>query len=293
MTAVSVVIPAYNAAATIGQAVDSALAQSWKDLEVIVVDDGSTDETGSIVDAYPSPVRCIHKSNEGVSMARNEGVERAEGRYVAFLDADDYWSPEKLERQVGLLEDEPDVGCCFTAVTRVDEALRPVARIPARRYPDYCRALLLESMVISTGSSSLMVRRGVIDEVGGFDPRFSQCADWDYAIRLSQATRIAPIDEPLVYYRAASGRMSSDIGLLERDTFAVLDNFFGQPRSALYAGDKRHIYSNHWMILAGSYLEAGARRDAVRCLMQGLRTYPPNVTRPAGLPWRRLKRSLA
>jgi glycosyltransferase involved in cell wall biosynthesis len=258
-----------------------------------VVDDGSTDGTAEIVGAYPSQVRRIAKENQGVARARNDGIRATRGKYVALLDADDTWMPSKLKLQTGLLEDQPEIGLCFTGALRVNNELEPIEPIPAQRHADYCEALLLHSMVVSGSCSSVMFRRHLADEVAGFDPDLSQCADWDFMIRMAQATRIAPIPDLLVNYRTGAGRMSSDVGLLERDTFAVLEKFFRGDGAARYAPKKRRIYSNHWMILAGSYLEAGARRDAVRCLMNGLRAYPPNVARPAGLPWRRLKRRLA
>jgi len=112
---VSVVIPAYNAAWCVGQAIDSALAQSFVDREIIVVDDGSTDDTPRVLAGYGSRIRIVSKPNGGLSSARNAGVAAAQGEFVAFLDADDRWLPAKLARQVALMREEPRLAFCSTA----------------------------------------------------------------------------------------------------------------------------------------------------------------------------------
>lgn len=116
---VSVIIPAYNCEAYAGEAVGSALAQTYRDVEVIVVDDGSTDDTPDVLAAISDPrLHVIRQPNRGISAARNAGLDAATGAYIAFLDADDRWLPTKLERQLRLMEAEPDVVACFTDFTR-------------------------------------------------------------------------------------------------------------------------------------------------------------------------------
>jgi len=288
MPLVSVVIPAYNAGRTLADTVESVLAQTLDDLEILVVDDGSTDATATVAGGFGGPVRCISKANGGVSSARNTGVEAAQGRYVAFLDADDLWESDKLERQVEILESDPEAGACYTGIRRVDDGLQTVGESPAKTYPDLCRALLLFSGVVNISSS--VVRRSLAPL---FDLRFSQCADWDYFLRLSAMTRLVAIPDLLVLYRSSPGRMSSDVGLLERDTFAVLDSFFAGPLSDRYEQLWRRIYSNHWMILSGSYLHAGDMTASLRALASGLRLYPANAGRPLGAPLRWLRRLTA
>lgn len=285
MPLVSVVIPAYNAERTLRDTVASALAQTLDDLEILVVDDGSHDGTAAVAGAFDKRVRCLSTPNRGVSRARNTGIETARGRYVAFLDADDQWEPDKLRRQVEVLEADPDVGASYTGIRRVDDALRTTGQTQAVPYPDLCQALLLYSGVVNMSSS--VVRRSVAPL---FDPRFSQCADWDYFLRLSRLTRFAAISEALVLYRTSPGRMSSDIGLLERDTFAVLDNFFAGRLGDDYRHLRRRIYSNHWMILSGSYLHAGNPASSLRALATGLALHPANARRPLGAPVRWARR---
>jgi glycosyltransferase involved in cell wall biosynthesis len=287
---VAVAIPAYNAAATLGAAIDSVLGQTYRDLALTVVDDGSTDETVSVARSRGDRVRVLEAAHGGVSRARNAGVAGADSELVAFLDADDLWEPEKLERQVQALDARPDAGMCFTAVTRVDGDLRPLAVTAAEERADFCRDLLLHSSVVPAAPSAALIRRSMFDEVGRFDPRFSQCADWDILLRLSLVTKFAALDEPLVRYRQAPGNMSSDIRHLERDTFAVLDAFYAEPRPAEHVAIRRRVYSNHWLIVSGSYLHQGRWKDAARCLRRALVADPTNLGRPAGLPLRWARR---
>lgn len=287
---VSVIIPAYNAEHFIRKTLDAVLAQTFSDFEVIVVDDGSKDQTASLVQSYGPPIYCIQQPNAGVSCARNTGIAKAGGRYVAFHDADDLWEPTKLEKQVALLDSHPEIGLCFTGVQRIDLNDKLIGEIIARDYPDFCEALLLYSCVVSGSCSSAMVRREVIEKAGGFDPTFSTSADWEYWLRLSLLTRFAPIAEPLVFYRVSPGSMSSDPALVERDTFAVLNKFFSNEPPEKYVWLKDRVFSNHWMIIAGCYLHAGRLKDSLRCVGRGLRLYPPNIIRPMGMPRRWLRR---
>ena len=291
MPEVSVVIPAYNAERTLAATLRSVIDQSLSDFEVIVVDDGSTDHTKDVaLEPRDDRIRVLSVPNGGVSRARNHGIASAASDLVAFLDADDIWLRAKLARQVEVMRRKPNIGMCFVGAMRVDDRLEPIGPLPANDYPDFCDALLLYSVVVSGTCSSGLVRRQLALDIGGFDPAFSQTADWDFWIRLSQATDFAPIADTLVLHRAHAGSMSSDIRLLERDTFAVLDKFFGGANSAPYGHMRSRIYSNHWMICSGSYVHAGRRADAIRCLVTGIRTYPPNVTRPLGFPWRWIQR---
>lgn len=288
---VSVVVPAYNAEATLLSTLKSVLDQTLKNIEVLVIDDGSLDRTSDIARSLGGPVRCVVQENSGVSVARNRGIESARGRYIALLDADDTWHRDKLRKQVSVLEAHPTVMGTYVGVVRVSAEGKIIEHLPAREFDDLCQSLLLHSSVIPTSPSSLLLRREVFDLVGLFDPAFSQCADWDFLIRASLKVRLAPVDEWLVRYRTAAGNMSSDIALLETDTFAVLDKFYSSHDSGPYVGIKDRVYSNHWLILSGSYLHDGQRWDSARCLVNALRRDPRNLRYPLGLPLRRLRHS--
>src|ERR1051326_205992 len=126
MPQVSVIIPTYNSAHYLADAVESVLSQTFQDIEVLIIDDGSTDETETVIQRYGSLVRCFRQRNSGVAVARNRGIEESRGEYVAFLDADDTWLPHKLERQLAALDECSDYGACYSAFTVVTSDLAPI-----------------------------------------------------------------------------------------------------------------------------------------------------------------------
>jgi len=153
------------------RAVDSVMGQSFQDFELLVVDDGSTDDTRAVLSEYGDRIRLLTKENGGPAAARNHGLQNARGEYVAFLDADDYWIREKLQRQVELLDTRPAVGFCSTATQVVDSAGRPAGDWPCRPdagpLPDI---LFLHGTVISGSTSGVLARRQLVEAIGGFDP---------------------------------------------------------------------------------------------------------------------------
>lgn len=288
---VSVVIPAYNAEDTIRTTLLSVLSQTYPNIEIVVVDDGSTDRTSDVVERIEAPIQFIPQENSGVSAARNKGIEAAKGRYIALLDADDVWHPDKISKQVTLLESIPEIMGAYVGVIRISKTGEVLQYLPAIAFEDLCRSLLLHSSVIPNSPSSLLLRREAFSHIGGFDPEFSQCADWDFLLRASLAIRLTPVSEWLVKYRTWSGNMSSNISLLERDTLAVLSKFYSSLESATpFLDIKRRVYSNHWMILSGSYLHNQQFRDSLRCLANALREDPTNLRYPLALPVRFIRR---
>jgi glycosyltransferase involved in cell wall biosynthesis len=293
MPTVSVVIPAYNAEATIVETLASLFAQSFPDFEALVVDDGSSDRTAEVAAGTgDARVRVISIANGGVARARNRAVAEAQGEMIAFLDADDLWDPRKLELQVAALEREPQAGWCVTGGVRIDGSSREIAPLPLLAPADVCMTLLLHSMTVGHLSSG-MVRKPLLEQVGGFDARFSQCADWDLWLRLSVAAPVAVVADKLLLYRTTEGNMSSNVALLERDTFAVLDSFFATPAATPYRAARNRVYGTHWMICAGSYLHHSQPREALRCTLRGVITYPASLTRALGMPLRWLRRASA
>src|SRR5262245_29639297 len=206
---VSVVIPAYNCAPFIREALDSVFAQNYPSLDVIVVDDGSTDETCDVVASYGSAVTLVRQKNSGAAVARNEGIRRARAEYIALLDADDIWLPGKLRLQVDHLESHADVGMCCTLwhLLYPDSAGRyhiEGAAAPQSASVDprcagwvYCE-LLLDCEV---WTSTVLMRRDLADRVGGFDPKLRRGQDYDYWLRASRVSKIDRLDAPLALYR--------------------------------------------------------------------------------------------
>jgi glycosyltransferase involved in cell wall biosynthesis len=291
MPVVSVVIPAYNAARFLPDALDSVLAQTFRDLEVLVIDDGSTDATPETLARYRSPVRCIRQSNAGVSTARNRGIAEACGRYVAFLDADDTWMPHRLENQMKALAQHPECGACFSAFTFVREDLTPLAVSRREHGAASLAELLLHGNVVGSGSTVLCLR-AVFDAAGAFDPALSQCADWDMWVRLAARTDFLYLDEPLATYRQHATNMSRDAARLERDSLRVLERGFampGLPPSVL--SRERTAYARNYMVLAGCYFHARRCRDFVRCAALAVAMDPRQVCHLVGFPLRSFARA--
>lgn len=290
--AVSVIVPAYNAAATLQETLESVVAQTFTDFELLVLDDGSTDATAQVALSFKDlRVRVISLTQGGVARARNLAVDEARGSLIAFLDADDVWLPRKLERQVALLDERPDVGLCVTRATRIDADSRPTGEMPIlETSDDYTAALLLHSSIAGSVSAAV-IRRELFQQVGGFPCGQRQAEDWDLWLRLSVQTSIAVIPEALVRYRVHSGNASGVARELERDTFPTLDRFFASPLSGPYTHLRKRVYARHWMICSGSYLHQRQLGASLRCLVRGLATSPASVRQPLGLPIRWLRRA--
>ncbi len=209
MPLVSVVIPTYNMAAFIGQAISSVLAQSMTDLELVVVDDGSTDETAQVVSGFGDRVSYIHQANNGGNSARNRGVAAAHGRYVAFLDADDTWLPEKLELQLRVFDEYPSVGFvgCGYQVQNHD-GTRSHETVVRRNYPSrdaFVRALQI-CQILPGSASGVVVRRQTLLEAGPFDQSIRIAEDWDMWLRLAQLCDVHFVEQVLVTIRRHGGK---------------------------------------------------------------------------------------
>jgi glycosyltransferase involved in cell wall biosynthesis len=191
---VSVVIPTYNRAAFLAEAIQSALAQTFTDLELIVVDDGSTDHTAAMVRSINDPrVHLVSVRHSGLpARGRNAGVERARGRYIAFLDSDDLWDSSKLDDQLAALAERPDCRWCHTGGRCIDEVGAPHPQWPNARLASegwILEALFRRHEGINT--SSVLVDRALLLEVGGFDETFVRGEDYDLWVRLAMRSPIA------------------------------------------------------------------------------------------------------
>jgi glycosyltransferase involved in cell wall biosynthesis len=194
---VSVIIPVFNGEQTIKRALDSVMAQAFSSLEIIVVDDASSDRTVDLVAQYRDDRLTTIRSaeNRGAGAARNNGIAAARGRWIAFLDADDAWKPAKLERQIGLLErSRESVAGCATGY-HLEKSGRKQA-INLKLTPEQFRRDILFGCTISPGST-LVVNRYVFDEIGGFDESFRRLEDWDWLLRFSERYDMEFVPEPL------------------------------------------------------------------------------------------------
>jgi len=199
---VTVVIPLYNARDVILQTVRSVLGQTWRDFELLVVDDGSTDGAGDLLKGLDPRIRYLRQENAGVAAARNRGIAEAQGDAIALLDHDDLWHPAKLERQVTVLDARPEVGMVITDVMHIDRSGKPMGIVGAGYNPSEDFARLFVQGYVPTPSAAI-IRKKVLDTVGGFDEAFGSAGmdDHDLWPRIAAACAIANIAEPLTFHR--------------------------------------------------------------------------------------------
>ena len=215
---VSVVIAAYNAERWIAGAIRSVLGQDYPVLEVIVVDDGSTDATREVVVPFQELVRYVFQENAGSAAARNHGIRLARGELVAFLDADDLWLPGKLAAQVACLQAHPDCGWCYTDAWLVDASTRS-KKVRLSQLSPMTEGWVLEALLLSNfvPFSSALVRREALEAVGGFregpDRRISE--DWDLWLRMAAYYPVCRVAEPLVLIRDHADRKTGTAALDE------------------------------------------------------------------------------
>jgi len=265
---VSVVIPAYNAASTIEETLASVFRQTVPDVEVVVVDDGSTDQTASVLARYGDRIRVLNKVNEGrPAAARNAGVRAARGHYIAFLDADDLWAEEKLALQIAVLDQDPALGLVYTADTTIDARGTELSVNPC--LPD-ARGRIYELLSVRNVmvGSSVMIRRQAFDEAGGFDEDLTSVENWDLWIRIARRWAIEYIDQPLTLYRVHEGNRSGNVELRRRNVFRVLAKHH-DPRDCSPGGRRRRreaYFHAYFDVLGKAYfgrLEMGRARMAL------------------------------
>lgn len=222
MPKVSVIIPVYNCENYIREAIDSVLAQTYKEFELIVIDDGSTDNSGRIVrEEFGRAATYYYQENGGVAKARNAGIRRSRGEYIAFLDADDVWTPEKLAAQVSILDSMPEVGLVHSDLEFIDSNGRHLKFWKSAHRRDSYARQFLKGHVIATQAS--LIRRAIIERAGLFDEDFPAAGyeDLEFCIRVGQLGEIYCVERPLVKHRDRLDGMSYNeaIGLGNREIF--------------------------------------------------------------------------
>jgi len=275
---VSVVIPTYNYARYLGEAIESALAQSVRPLEVIVVDDGSTDDTERVAAAYP--VRYVRKENGGEASARNVGVRAAQGEFIAFLDADDKWTPGKIERQLETAE-RTRAAVIHTDFMHWDGARTwdvPSGR--AKFYGDCYRKFFWGSP--GSTPTTFMVRRSCFDEIGLFREIVpgGLGVDLDMWLRLARRFQFAFVPEKLALKRAHGSNMTRQNGLGEESYFWVYRKALkADPKLAIELGKEsiRNNLARHAYYAAYGYRAEGNQRKAARYFLRAAMLRPTNV----------------
>ena len=294
---VSIIIPTYNCALYIAETIASILNQSFKDIELIVVDDGSTDATRDIVASFGSSVRLVTQANAGVCVARNRGIREAAGKYICLMDHDDYWFPHKLARQISMLEQQPETGVVYSSfiLWHRDESggqFPSPNTFDLNSYSDdtvpefsgwiYHQFLIDCWMLTSTA----MFRAEIFDQCGLFDESLPYSEDWELWLRISHSYPFVQLRRPTTLYRQHAhqgNRLARDIdyrtrllqdavkkwGLCSRDGRCVTRQAFNRQLA---------IYHSAFAL---GHLRAGNKKLAITSLLKSWTTYPRNI-RPLG-----------
>lgn len=233
MPTVTVVIPTYNAINYLPKTLESLLNQTFTDFEVIIIDDGSTDTTAQWLGNLTDPkIEIVVQTNQCVAVARNLGITKAKGDYIAFLDSDDLWEPTKLEKQVQCLEANPDVGLVNTWIESIDEQGNHLSIVQAPEVEGKVWNQIIVENPILCGSVPL-IRRSCFKTVGVFDPNLLSAEDWDMWIRIAASYSFALIREPLVSYRQHLKSKSNNLEMHLLHRLKIIDKTFQSVPSQL------------------------------------------------------------
>ncbi|HWQ72589.1 MAG TPA: glycosyltransferase [Desulfitobacteriaceae bacterium] len=205
---VSVIIPTYNHESYIREAVGSVLGQTYPNIEILVVDDGSTDQTKKVLAPYLSKINYIYKANGGTASALNTGIAGATGRYISWLSADDVFRPQKIARQVAKMESGPDLGFIYSSFAVIDALGRIQYEIHSPYYSNKKDMVLKLAEGCFINGSTVMMRKAALEKAGGFDESLAQAHDYDLWLRLIHAFPVGFQDEVLLNYRWHGKNMS-------------------------------------------------------------------------------------
>lgn len=291
---VSVVIPAYNAARTIRETLESVGRQTMRDLEVIVVNDGSTDNTLEVVRSIADPrIHVVSQENTGHAGARNAGISLAGGKYIAVVDADDVWLPHKLEQQLTVLRSRPRSRALHSSAIHVDDTLRPL-------FVGRCRDeqnTLLDVLCLRRLPGfmcTLLIDRELLVELGGFDSSLIILQDWELAIRLAWRNELHSASAPVVLYRVHGSNQSKQLELHIEPGERILARVFADPGlPTMIRARKGYVYSHFYAMLAGGALQLRRLSEAGHWARKAIRADPAILPHLVGLPARRLEKRVS
>lgn len=283
---VSIVVPAHNSAGYIGEALESAAKQTFSDHEIIVIDDASQDDTVATVRRVcPRATVIVRPENGGPACSRNDGIRRAAGEWIAFLDADDVWVTRRLEIQLDAARRLPDAGM-FCAPTLPCGAAEPPAR-----HTEQARRLDLDAFATfnPVATSTVLARRSILEKEGGFDPRFRGPEDYDLWLRVAARAPVWELASPLAFYRYRAQSLSTDDRRFLPEVLRVVDKAYG-PGGALHGRRGRNrARAYHYLACSWMAAERRAPGAALRLFTVSLILWPLPFTPYTGRRWSRTK----
>jgi len=254
MPTISVIVPAYNAENTILETIGSVQQQTFSDFELIVINDGSNDRTLELLKSLTdSRLKIFSYENGGLCVARNRGISHASGKFVAFLDADDLWTQDKLELQLAALQQHPEAAVAYSWTSYIDEQGKLLSVDKPIFFKGNVYARLLVNNFLANGSNPL-IRREAIESIGGFDPAIPPCADWDFYLRLAAKWHFFVVPKHQIFYRQSSQTMSAKIEIMEEKLLIMVEKIFREnPTKILYF--KGQVLAKIYQYCAEKYLQ--------------------------------------
>lgn len=277
---ISVIIPTYNAEKYISETIQSVISQTFKDWELIIVDDGSSDRSSNLIKELSETeprINYLYQENAGVSKARNKGLEKASGDIIALLDADDLWHENKLEI-VSEIFDRNEVDWTFSDVLEFEiNGKEHIKKLDKSN--DFLKSLLLWDGKVLTAPSGIVFKKSCFDKGCKFDPNFSTAADQDFAIQLASKYKGFHIPQVLWSYRILENSMCRNIELMEKDHTAVYQK--AEVNQLFYSYRfKKICFSNLYWILAGSWWVNGAnKKRGLYYILKGILNNPVSLTK--------------
>jgi glycosyltransferase involved in cell wall biosynthesis len=270
MSIVSIIIPTFNRKFMVCKAIDSALNQTYKDIEIIVVDDGSSDNTQELlVQKYRDKIKYFYQENRGVAGARNAGIQESRGEYIAFLDSDDTWMPAKLDAQMKIFQSDTDVGLVYCGYTTLDMQGEIVGQVkPA------CKGMIYYDLVLGNqmGASSVVIKRECVEQIGFFQGRYSPAEDYEYWLRISRKYKVDFVEDPLVQYVTHDQGLSQNGRAMEQAVMRILEDHW--QGNQLNGNLMHRSYSNNCVNLAWNYYRNGDH-DSFKQLLHLALTHCP------------------
>jgi glycosyltransferase involved in cell wall biosynthesis len=292
--AVSVVIATYNRARYLSETIDSVLGQNFTDFELIIVDDGSTDDTGNLVGAYRSKIRYVHQENRGPSAARNSGVRHARGSWISIQDSDDLCAPNHLETLYGYAKNHPECGMVFANGAYLNGAEHArdtiIPRAKSRRLAESGVGLqdLFDKSIVRLQAA--LISKACYDALPGHDERLRISMDLDLAFRIHNRYRVAYLDEIVFYYRKHEGNSSADQELRLSENIQVMQKLMAEnPQARAILGERRVAarLAYRYYRLAKAHWTKGRFMEARRAIGEAVALCPTSVKyRLYQLRWR-------
>lgn len=290
---ISVIIPTFNCGQFIEQAIDGVLGQTLQPQEIIVVDDGSIDATALEVGKFGDRVRYIRQENAGVCAARNKGVENATGAFLAFHDADDYWEPKKLEKQIAKFREDEQIGLVHCGMREFENETGKTVIIHQEGGEGWVAddLLLWEKSVIVGPGGTIVVKREAFDRAGGFDPEIKVGEDWDFCYRVARSYKVGFVPEVLVNYRSHPASAHRNVDEMERGMSRFYKKAFKTDDASILKL-RRRAYGNFHKVLAGSFFFIGRYVDFIRHTLMSILYRPANITYFLAFPLRKLRKTI-